>query len=144
VKGGARITAGNSGIRLSGIGGDVFARTSFAGVTVSDTVGPITVENQNGSVTVEAWQGVRCQPIVVQTSFAPIRVALPAGAGYNVTARTSFGRIHSEHEMTIIGEVSRDAVSGKIAGGGCELQLMDQNGNIDISKQVVVGRTARL
>jgi hypothetical protein len=36
--------------------------------------------------------------------------------------------------MTITGDVGRDAVSGKIAGGGCELRLMDQNGNIDILK----------
>jgi hypothetical protein len=90
----------------------VFARTSFAGVTVSDAAGPVTVENQNGSVTVETRQGARCQPVGVQTSFAPIRVAVPAGAGYNVTARTSFGSIHSEHEMTITGDVGRDAVSG--------------------------------
>jgi DUF4097 and DUF4098 domain-containing protein YvlB len=144
VKGGARISAENSGIRLSGIGGEVFAKTSFAVVAVSDTAGPITVENQKGSVTVEVRQGVRCQPIAVQTSFAPIRVALPAGAGYNVTARTSFGSIHSEHEMTIIGDVSPDAVSGQIAGGGCELRLMDQNGNIDISKQLGLRRIAHL
>lgn len=144
VKGGARITAGNSGIRLSGIGGEVFARTSFAGVTVSDAAGPVTVENQNGSVTVEAGLGARCQPIGVQTSFAPIRVAVPTGTGYNVTARTSFGSIHSEHEMTITGDVGRDAVSGKIAGGGCELRLMDQNGNIDILKQSGARRTAHL
>jgi len=29
VKGGARVTAGNSGIRLASIGGEVFAKTSF-------------------------------------------------------------------------------------------------------------------
>jgi hypothetical protein len=113
-------------------------------VTVGDAAGPITVENQNGSVAVEPRQGARCQAIGVQTSFAPIRVALPAGPGYNVTARTSFGSIHSEHEMTLTGDVARDAVSGKIAGGGCELRLMDQNGNIDILKQVGLGRTAHL
>jgi DUF4097 and DUF4098 domain-containing protein YvlB len=144
VKGSARVTAGNSGIQLSGIGGELFAKTSFAGVTVSDAAGPITVENQNGSVTVELRQGVRCQPIGVQTSFAPIRVTLPAGAGYNVTAKTSFGSIHSEHEMTITGDIGRDAVSGKIAGGGCELRLMDQNGNIDILKQSGLHGTAHL
>jgi DUF4097 and DUF4098 domain-containing protein YvlB len=144
VKGGARVTAHNSGIRLGGIGGEVFAKTSFAGITVSDAAGPVTVENQNGSVTVEVRPGARCQPVGVQTSFAPIRVALPAGAGYNVTARTSFGGIHSEHEMTITGDVGHDAVSGRIAGGGCELRLMDQNGNIDILKQSGARGTAHL
>jgi len=91
---------------------------------------------------VEAGPGARCQPIGVQTSFAPICIALPDGAGDNVMARTSFGSIHSEHEMTITGDVGRDAVNGKIAGGDCELRLIDQDGNIDILKQAGAGRAA--
>ncbi len=134
VKAGARVTAGNSSIRLSGIGGEVYAKTSFNGVTVSDAAGPVTVENQNGSVTVDAKAGQKCQPISLHTSFGPIRVAIPSGASYNVTARTSFGRIHSDADMTVLGEISGDEVRGRIGAGGCELRLMNQNGSIDIVK----------
>ena len=134
VKGGARVTAGNSGVRLASVGGEVYAKTSFNEVRVSDAPGPITVENQNGSVTVEAGSGKGCQPISLHTSFGPIRVTVPGGIGYNVTARTSFGRIHSTADMLVTGDVGGDQLSGKIAGGGCELRLMDQNGSIDILK----------
>lgn len=134
IKAGARVTAGNSSIRLSGIGGEVYAKTSFNGVTVSDAAGPVTVENQNGSVTVDAKAGQKCQPISLHTSFGPIRVAIPGGAGYNVTARTSFGRIHSEADMTMMGDIGGDELRGRIGGGGCELRLMNQNGSIDIVK----------
>jgi len=85
-------------------------------------------------VMVETKSGPRCQPVTLTTSFAPIRVAIPSGTGYNVTARTSFGRIHSDHELTVSGGIAPDALSGKIAGGGCELRLTGQNGNIDILK----------
>lgn len=132
VKGGARVTAQNSGVRLAGIGGEVFAKSTFASVDVSDAAGPITVENQNGSVMAEARPGQRCQPISLSTTFSPIRVALPAGSGYNVTARTSFGKVHSEHEITISGDFAPGTLTGKLSGGGCELRLMGQNGNIDI------------
>jgi hypothetical protein len=132
VKGAARATGGNSAIRLTGIGGEVYAKTSFGGVTVSDAAGPVTVEDQNGSVVVEARPAQKCQPISVRTSFAPIRVTLPNGLGYNVAAHTSFARIRSEYEMTVAGEVSPDSLSGKIGGGGCDLRLMGQNGAIDI------------
>ena len=132
VKGGVRVTARNSPVRLVGIGGEVYAKTSFAGIDVSDAVGAITVENQNGHVMVETKSGQRCQPVSLSTSFGPIRVSIPPGTGYNVTARTSFGRVHSNHEITISGGISPDALTGKIAGGGCELRLMGQNGNIDI------------
>ena len=56
----------------------------------------------------------------------------PAAAGYNVTARTSFGRIHSDGDITVTGDLSPDSLTGKIGSGGCDLRLMDQNGNIDI------------
>lgn len=134
VKESARVTAGNSSIRLAGIGGEVYAKTSFNGVTISDAAGPITVESANGSVTVEPKAGQRCQPISLRTSFGPIRVTAPAGVGYNVMAKTSFGRIHSDLEMAVSGEISNQAVSAKIGGGGCELRLMDENGDIDIVK----------
>jgi hypothetical protein len=135
VKGGARVTANNAAIRIAGIGGEAFAKTSFAGVTVEDAGGPVTVESANGSVTVAAKAGQTCQPIAVHTSFAPIRVAVPVGMGYNVNGKTSFGRIHSEAEMTMTGALGADAINGKIAGGGCEMRLINQNGNIDIVKR---------
>jgi hypothetical protein len=135
VKGGARVTAGNSGVRLVDIGGDVYAKTSFAGVAVESAGGPVTVENQNGSVAVAPRPGQSCQPIFLHTSFAPIRVTLPAGAGYNVTSKTSFGQIHSQHDLTVNGRIANDELNGKIGGGGCELRLTDQNGNIDILKR---------
>jgi len=134
VKGSARVTAGNSSIRLSGVGGEVYAKTSFNGITVADAAGPVTAENQNGSVTVETKPGQKCQPISLHTSFGPIRVAIPGGAGYNVAARTSFGHIHSDADMTVLGDVGGDELRGKISGGGCEMRLTNQNGSIDIVK----------
>lgn len=134
VKAGARVTSGNSSVRLEGVGGDVYAKASFAGVTVSDASGPVTVENQNGSVTVNTRAGQKCQPISLHTSFGPMRVAIPGGAGYNVTARTSYGRIHSDADMTVLGDIGGDELRGKIGGGGCDLRLMNQNGSIDIVK----------
>jgi len=103
-------------------------------VTISDAVGPITVESANGSVIVEPKGGQGCKPISLRTSFGPIRVTAATGFGYDVTARTSFGRIHSDLEMTVTGEVSNQDVQGKIRGGGCEMRLMDQNGDIEIVK----------
>ena len=132
VKGSARATAGNASIRLANISGEVFAKTSFAGVTVDDAAGPITVENGNGSIVVAAKAAPRCQPVSLHTSFGPIRVTVPRGVGYNVSAKTSFGRIQSQPELAVSGQVGSDSVTGKIAGGGCELRLMNQNGDINI------------
>jgi hypothetical protein len=134
VKGGARVTATNSPVRLAGVGSDVYAKTSFNGVTITDAAGPITVEAQNASVTVQPRKGAKCQPLTLGTSFGPIRVALPEGIGYTLTARTTFGRIHSDYDLAVSGDVSRDSLAGKIAGGGCDVKLINQNNTIDIVK----------
>ena len=135
IKGDARVTNGNGAIRLAGVNGEVYAKTSFAGTTVEDAGGPVTVESANGSVTVAAKAGQPCRPIAIHTSFAPIRVAVPAGLAYTVSGKTSFARIHSEPEMIVSGDLTADSINGKIAGGGCEMRLTDQNGNIDIVKR---------
>ena len=59
---------------------------------------------------------------ISRTTFAPIRVTVPGNVGYTLSGKTSFGRIHSEHEMSVSGEIGTDAITGKIAGGGCESQ----------------------
>jgi hypothetical protein len=134
VQGGARVTASNSSVKLTGIGGDVYAKTTFNGVMVTDAAGPITVEGQNGSVTVDAKAAGACKPISLRTSFGPIRVTIPRGSGYNLSARTTFGRIHTDGgvQVAVAGDISPDSLTGKIGAGGCDLRLMGQNSNVDI------------
>src|SRR5437667_12730368 len=117
-----------------GITGEVYAKTSFGGVTVEDAGGPVTVDNQNGSVTVLSKPGQRCQPVRLQTSFGAIRVTVPHDAGYDVSARTSFGRIHSEAEMVVSGALTPDQISGRIGNGGRQVGPVDQDGARQISK----------
>jgi len=134
VKGGARVTAGNSGIRLTGVGGEVYAKTTFAPITIRESPGPITVEAQNSTVTVDAHGAQRCQPISLRTTFGSMKVTVPQNVGYNLTAHTTFGRIQSSatNQITVSGEIEPGSLVGKIGGGGCELRLNDQNGNIEI------------
>lgn len=134
VKGGARVTAANSGIRLGGVGGEVYAKTTFAPVTISDAAGPITVEAQNSSVTVDSRRGQKCEPISLRTTFGPIQVTVPQNVGYDVTAHTTFGRIQTSatSQVTVSGNIDPGSLVGKIGGGGCDLRLNDQNGNIEI------------
>jgi hypothetical protein len=70
----------------------------------------------------------------LKTSFSSIRVAIPEGLGYNITAHTSFGRISSDLPITATGNISPDSLSGTIGSGGCQLQLNDANGSIEITR----------
>jgi hypothetical protein len=135
VNGNLIIENTNGPVSASGVKGDASAKTSFASVTMEDVGGTIIVDNQNGAVSVSAARvSGGCKNVSLKTSFAPIQVRLPGDAGYELTARTSFGHISSSLPVTSTGTIGGDSLNGKIGNGGCSLSLTNSNGNIEISK----------
>jgi hypothetical protein len=135
VNGNLRIENSNGPVVANSVSGDASAKMSFGSVTLEDVGGSITVYNQNGAVTLsEARTSSGCKSVIAKTSFAPIQVRIAEGSGYNLNARTSFGRISSEIPITSSGVMGGDSLSGKIGNGGCSLSLTNSNGNIEILK----------
>jgi hypothetical protein len=135
INGNLTVENTNGSVTARNVKGDASVKTSFAGVTLEAIGGKITVDNQNGAISVTAVRpGSRCRDISLKTSFSSIRVRVPDGLGYNLTARTSFGRISSELPVSATGSIGGDTLNGTIGGGGCQLQLTDSNGSIEIAK----------
>jgi hypothetical protein len=124
----------NGSVTARNVKGDARVTTSFSGVTLDSIGGKIAVDNQNGAISVLAARAGSCRDISLKTSFSAIRVRIPEGLGYNVTAHTSFGRITSDLPVTSTGAVGGDSLTGTIGSGGCQLQLIDSNGSIEIAK----------
>jgi DUF4097 and DUF4098 domain-containing protein YvlB len=132
VGGSLEVENANGAVRASAVKGHATVRTSFGAVVLGGVEGPVVeVRNQNGAVEVEA-ASARCTRIDLSTSFSSIRLRLPEAGGYNVTARTSFGSIHSELPITASGSLGGDSLSGRIGAGGCSVTLTDSNGGIEI------------
>ena len=135
VNGNLTVENSNGSVTARTVRGDASVKTSFAGVTMESIGGKITVDNQNGGIAVTATRPTSgCRDISLKTSFSSIRVRIPDGLGYNLTARTSFGRISSELPVTSTGSIGGDSLNGAIGSGGCQLQLTDSNGSIEIAK----------
>jgi hypothetical protein len=125
----------NGSVTARNVKGDAGVTTSFAGVTLESVGGRIRVDNQNGAISVTAMRPANgCRDISLKTSFSSIHVRIPDGVGYNVAARTSFGRVSSELPVTATGNLGGDSLNGTIGAGGCQLQLTDSNGSIEIAK----------
>src|SRR5207247_9551779 len=124
VNGNLTVENNNSSVTARNVKGDANVRTSFAGVTLDGIGGKISVDNQNGGIAVTASRPTSgCRDILLKTSFSSIRVQVPQGLGYNLTAHTSFGRISSELPVTSTGSNGGDTLNGTIGSGGCLLQL---------------------
>ncbi|MCU1239533.1 MAG: hypothetical protein JWO71_259 [Candidatus Acidoferrum typicum] len=135
ISGNLMVENTNGSVSARNVKGDASVTTSFAGVTLESVGGKITVNNQNGGISVAAARPASgCRDIALKTSFSSIRVSIPPGVGYNVTARTSFGRISTDLPITATGSMAPDSLNGTIGSGGCQLQLTDANGSIEITK----------
>src|SRR6267142_467162 len=125
----------NGSITARNVKGDAQATTSFAGVTLDSVGGKITVNDQNGGISVTAARPASgCRDIALKTSFSSIRVRIPDSLGYHVNAHTSFGRISSDLPIATTGSMSPESLDGTIGSGGCQLQLTNANGSIEITR----------
>ena len=135
VNGNLTVENNNGSVTARNVKGDASVRTSFSGVTLDGIGGRITVDNQNGGIAVIASRPANgCRDISLKTSFSSIRVQVPQGLGYNLSAHTSLGRINSELPVTAMGSIGGDTLNGTIGSGGCLLQLNNTNGSIEITK----------
>lgn len=123
----------NGAVRASNARG-AQVKTSFAAVILDGISGPLQVTDQNGAVDVSLSARGGCQPVSIQTSFSPVQVRIEGEASYRLSARTSFGKIHSDFPVATSGSLSGDELNGTIGGGRCEMRLSDSNGTIDILK----------
>ena len=108
--------------------------TSFGPVVLAGVTGPVHIEDQNGAVDATSAMRDGCQPIMIHTSFSPLRIRLEDNASYRVAARTSFGKIRTDFPLNVSGSISSDGVDGVIGSGQCEMRLTDSNGSIEILK----------
>jgi DUF4097 and DUF4098 domain-containing protein YvlB len=135
INGNLTVENSNGPVTARNVKGDAGVNTSFAGVTLESIGGRMAVDNQNGAISVTATRPASgCRDISLKTSFSSIRVHIPNGLGYNLTARTSFGHISSDLPVTSTGSIGGDTLNGTIGPGGCQLQLTDSNGSIEIAK----------
>src|SRR6185436_12788989 len=130
IRGSIDVDNQNGSVTVNDVDGNATVTTSFSPVFLEKVDGTIDVRNQNGTISVS---GVRqpCRDISLRTSFAPIKLALPSGGRYNLSARTSFGRISTDLPVTTT-SVSDESLTGTINGGGCRLELVTANGNVTI------------
>ena len=133
VRGALDVVNQNGSVTASDINGAARVHTSYSPVFLKGIDGSVDVENQNGSISVS---GLRrsCSPISLRTAFAPIKVAIPRDAGYDVDARTSYGSINTDVPITLTRK-NENTLAGTIGNGGCKLDLATSNGSITITRE---------
>jgi len=127
----------NSGsITVDGAKGKLKADSDFGNITISNAQSvTLTIETNSGTVEFSGTLGVG--PHFVKSDFGGIDISLPTDTKLTVDLKTDFGSIKSDLPITIVlngssSNSNSDHIGGSINGGGEQLTVQANSGNINI------------
>jgi hypothetical protein len=122
-------SSGSGSVELQQSGsGDVEIETGSGSVRIDGVRGALRVETGSGSIDA---QGEMEGEWKLRSSSGRISVQLPAEAAFDLEARTSSGRIESDHPITMH-ELDKRELRGEVRGGGYLLHVRTSSGDIRI------------
>jgi DUF4097 and DUF4098 domain-containing protein YvlB len=122
----------NGKIKVDKARGSITAQSDFGDVEVLNVEdGTINLSSTNGAVIFSG--SLAGGPHKASSDFGNISLTLPAETALNVDLQTDFGKISSDFEITVSGALDDNHWIGKFNGGGGELTVKTNNGNITIN-----------
>ena len=135
VPDGVRLDARNTNgdVRVSGLSGDVTARTVNGDIKAEST-GSVSASTVNGSI--DAALGT---PLGENVSFntvnGRVRLTLPDGIDADLSLKTVNGRIDSDFPVEVRGRWGPRSASGRLGQGGPEIDVATVNGGIELGRR---------
>lgn len=120
--------------------GSIEVSTVHSGVVLTNTTGPMEIKTVHGDI--EASLGAPLKgPITIASVHAHVDVALPLATKANLKLGTTWGEILVDPDFKI--EIDRtgnyvkysDKVTGKLNGGGVEIELSSTHNNVYLRKK---------
>ena len=137
VEGDSIIADSTSGkVTLQEATGIIEAQSVSGRVKISDSKGSVeSVRAVSGSIWVELTEITEYPPDMVLTSVSgDITLLLPENISAEIDAKTTSGRISSEFNILVGGEIENRRVRGTIGEGGIQITLKTTSGDISIEK----------
>ncbi len=126
----------NGGVRLTGLEGEIRAKTTNGGVT-GKALRATTLDASvtNGGVDIELATAPTGGTFELEATNGGVALALPAESKADVNARCTNGGITvSGLELELQGEQTRKRVQGRLNGGGARVSLATTNGGVRLTK----------
>jgi predicted membrane protein len=127
-------------IEFKNFDGQVEVSTVHSGVVLANATGPIDIKTVHGKVDATFETAPKAK-ISIESVHAHVDVALPVATKANLKLSTHFGEILVDPDFKIeiekTGDMVRysDNVSGKINGGGIEIDLSATHNNVYLRKK---------
>lgn len=128
------VTTVNGKLAVEGAHGTLKLRSTNGSVSIVDAGGTLDARTTNGGIDATLTEVTAGENLVLTTTNGGIDVALPAGVGFDLSARTTNGSIQTDFPVTVQGSLRRTRLEGPINGGGGRLELRTTNGGVRLRK----------
>lgn len=123
-----RAAADSGGIHLSKINGSAFVHVDSGGIEATQVAGRIDAQADSGGIRVGQ---TRPAAIRARADSGGVTVKLAPSGGYDISAESESGRI-SVPDIAARGSFSPHHVQGKVRGGGPEVSIHVDSGNVTV------------
>ena len=131
------VTNTNGQVAVTGIAGNVVARTTNGGVTARGLTGGVEARTTNGAVRIDV-ASVGKAPISAHTTNGLVVLGLPEDARADVSASWTNGGVNVAPELKLeVTERSRRRFEGRMNGGGTPIELATTNGGIRLGPRTM-------
>lgn len=138
-------TVNSGGITVEGVAGDIDANSLNGSIDLRDVSGAVVAHSLNGKVVVSLSKVPEGKPMSFSTLNGAVDVTLPADVKADVKMKSDNGEIWTDFDIQLSATRAADGrrgrmrfdklMTGKINGGGAELQFTTLNGSIHIRKK---------
>jgi|Deesub1362B_J571_1020462.scaffolds.fasta_scaffold00387_15 DUF4097 and DUF4098 domain-containing protein YvlB len=141
-------------LNLQNIKGDIDVRTVSGNIHLINIKGSIEADSVSGDIEIRDASEVKklkakavSGSIIYQGKIqldgeydfnshsGDIHLEIPSDSAFDLEASTFSGKIKSEFEITISGEISRRKIRGSVNGGGADVNISTFSGNIILKKK---------
>ena len=118
-------------VRVEDVEGEVSVVNDRGGIALSGIVGGVEVRNDRGDITVRLPKDVR-HPYVLRTDRNRIEIHIPSGAAVSVYAKAHRGKVVTDFPLDVSIQGRSSIARGELNGGGPEIRLLTDRGDIHI------------
>lgn len=127
-------------IEVKNYEGELEVSTVHNGVKLTDVTGPMSVKTVHGDIEATLGSALK-NPVTIESVHGHVDVALPVTIKANLRLNTTWGELLVDPDFKIDIEKSgnfvkySDKVSGKLNGGGIDIELASTHNNVYLRKK---------
>lgn len=128
-------------ITIRNVEGEIESSTVHSGIHLENVTGPMTIKTVHGEIEADFSAGIK-SPIILSSQHGLVDLTIPVATKATMTMSTNFGEIFVDPALKLEVETKGDMVkyssskvSGKVNGGGIDIELKSHHNNIYLRKK---------